>query len=116
MTVWPPATVPDLYLNVIQPATYEIGRHWQQNKLIVAEQHIAADDASGLTVHVTWCTVERSVRIGCSRRAMSLRRTVRPAASTTRTPLGICSKDGRQLSSELPRLFSCLDRRGDVNR
>ncbi|HYP46013.1 MAG TPA: cobalamin-dependent protein [Propionibacteriaceae bacterium] len=33
--------VPDLYLQVIQPAQYEIGRLWQNNRVSVAEEHIA---------------------------------------------------------------------------
>ena len=34
-------SVPDLYLGVIQPAQYEIGRLWQNNMVSVAEEHIA---------------------------------------------------------------------------
>lgn len=34
-------SVPELYLGVIQPAQYEIGRLWQANLLSVAEEHVA---------------------------------------------------------------------------
>jgi len=33
--------VPDLHLNVIQAAQYEIGRLWQENRLSVAQEHLA---------------------------------------------------------------------------
>ena len=32
---------PDLHLSVIQPAQYEIGRLWQENRLTIAEEHVA---------------------------------------------------------------------------
>lgn len=35
------ATVPELHLRVVQPAQYEIGRLWQENKISVAEEHLA---------------------------------------------------------------------------
>ncbi len=34
-------SVPDLHLNVIQAAQYEIGRLWQENRLSVAQEHLA---------------------------------------------------------------------------
>ena len=34
-------TPADLYLRVIQPAQYEIGRLWQHNEITVAEEHVA---------------------------------------------------------------------------
>jgi methanogenic corrinoid protein MtbC1 len=33
--------VPDLHLSVIQPAQYEIGRLWQENRLSIAQEHVA---------------------------------------------------------------------------
>ena len=34
-------SVPDVYLKIIQPAQYEIGRLWEQNRIGVAEEHLA---------------------------------------------------------------------------
>jgi len=34
-------SVPELYLEVIRPAQYEIGRLWQANLVTVAEEHVA---------------------------------------------------------------------------
>ena len=33
--------VPDLYLGVIQPAQYHLGELWQENRLTVAQEHVA---------------------------------------------------------------------------
>jgi methanogenic corrinoid protein MtbC1 len=33
--------VPELHLNVLQPAQYEIGRLWQENRISVAQEHLA---------------------------------------------------------------------------
>jgi len=33
--------VEDIYLKIFQPAQYEIGRHWQLNKISVAQEHYA---------------------------------------------------------------------------
>lgn len=37
------ANIKELYLNVIQPVQYEIGRLWQLNKISVAEEHYATE-------------------------------------------------------------------------
>lgn len=34
-------TIPELHLKVIQPAQYEIGRLWQENRISVAREHLA---------------------------------------------------------------------------
>jgi methanogenic corrinoid protein MtbC1 len=34
-------SLPDLHLKVIQPAQYEIGRLWQENRITVAREHLA---------------------------------------------------------------------------
>jgi methanogenic corrinoid protein MtbC1 len=34
-------TVPDVYLEVLQPAMYEIGRLWEANQIMVAREHMA---------------------------------------------------------------------------
>ena len=52
------ATVPDLYLYVIQPAQYEIGRLWEESRISVAEEHIA----SAITRFVISCLVHYSPR------------------------------------------------------
>ena len=33
--------VPELYLGVIQPAQYRVGHLWQENRLTIAEEHVA---------------------------------------------------------------------------
>ncbi|HKG94051.1 MAG TPA: cobalamin-dependent protein [Gemmatimonadaceae bacterium] len=33
--------VPELYLHVIQPAQFEVGRRWQANEISVAQEHVA---------------------------------------------------------------------------
>ena len=33
--------IPELHLKVIQPAQYEIGRLWQENRISVAREHLA---------------------------------------------------------------------------
>src|SRR4029077_16369327 len=39
--LWQDVPVPILYLDVIQPAQYEIGRLWQGHALGVADEHLA---------------------------------------------------------------------------
>jgi len=35
-------SIPDIYLSVLQPAQYEIGRLWQTNKITVAQEHFCS--------------------------------------------------------------------------
>jgi methanogenic corrinoid protein MtbC1 len=34
-------SLPELYMDVFQPAMYEVGRRWEANRLTVAQEHIA---------------------------------------------------------------------------
>ena len=34
-------TVPEVYLKVLQPSMYEIGRRWEANEITVASEHMA---------------------------------------------------------------------------
>ncbi len=63
-------TIPELHLKVIQPAQYEIGRLWQENRISVAREHLATaiaqlglahlyrhrprDESNGRKVLVSW--------------------------------------------------------------
>lgn len=35
------ATVPDVYVDILQPVQYQIGRLWERNEISVAEEHVA---------------------------------------------------------------------------
>ena len=45
-------TVPDLVLQVIQPAQYEIGRLWQENRISVAQEHLATAVSQLVLAHL----------------------------------------------------------------
>jgi len=63
-------SVQELYLEVIQPAQYEIGRLWQANLLTVAEEHIATS-MSQLALSMLYPSIPRAasnglrVLVGC---------------------------------------------------
>lgn len=56
-------SVPELYLEVIQPAQYEIGRLWQANALSVAEEHVATG-ISQLALTMLYPSISRAAPIG----------------------------------------------------
>jgi len=41
--LWQDVEVPSLYLEVVQPAQYEIGRLWQAKRIGVAQEHLATE-------------------------------------------------------------------------
>jgi methanogenic corrinoid protein MtbC1 len=43
--LWDDVPVRNLYLEVVQPSMYEIGRLWQQKRITVAQEHVATDIA-----------------------------------------------------------------------
>lgn len=44
--------LPDLHLKIIQPAQYEIGRLWQENRISVAQEHLATAVAQLALAHL----------------------------------------------------------------
>ena len=51
-------SVPELYLEVIRPAQYEIGRLWQANLVTVAEEHVATS-VSQLALSMRYPSIPR---------------------------------------------------------
>jgi methanogenic corrinoid protein MtbC1 len=45
-------TVPEIYLHVIKPALYRIGRLWEERRIGVAEEHIATDLSRQVLAHL----------------------------------------------------------------
>ena len=63
-------SVPDLYLKVIQPAQREVGRLWEENRLSVAEEHLATAISQLVLAHLYPCLPRepsngKFVLIGC---------------------------------------------------
>ena len=56
-------SVPELYLEVIQPAQYEIGRLWQANLVSVADEHIATS-VSQLALSMLYPSIPRDAPNG----------------------------------------------------
>lgn len=46
------ATIPELYLHVIQPALYLIGQLWEEERIGVAEEHLATDLSRHVLAHL----------------------------------------------------------------
>ncbi|HEU4412403.1 MAG TPA: cobalamin-dependent protein [Polyangiaceae bacterium] len=44
--------VPDLHLRVVQPAQHEIGRLWQENRISVAQEHLATSISQLVVSHL----------------------------------------------------------------
>lgn len=46
------ATVPDVYVGILQPAQYEIGRLWERNEITVATEHMATAITQYVVAHL----------------------------------------------------------------
>ena len=57
------ASVADVYLHVLQPTQYEIGRRWQLNQLTVAEEHYCTA-AAQLTMSMLYPRIFATNRVG----------------------------------------------------
>ena len=50
--LWQEVPVSSLYLEVIQPAQYEIGRLWEEGRITVAHEHLATDISRSALAHL----------------------------------------------------------------